>query len=446
MKIVIAGAGAIGFHLAKLLSHEDQDITLIDSDDKVLHHVSRHLDVMTIVGDCLTPSILEQTDLKSVKLFIAVTTSEKTNLLACILAKQFGATKTIARVSNGEFFLAENKKRFVELGIDTLISPKMLGSKEIYRLLNQSSFTDLFEFEEGKISVVGFTIEEGNSFANQTITELHQSCSEFPFRAIAILRGHETIIPNSDTIVKAGDHLYISSKSNHLQQLRKMISKQNRPIKKIMILGGTPIALSSAKMLESQYSLTVVIADENVAKIFHDRLDNTLVINTDPGDIDSLKEEGLESMDAVVALTPNSETNIVSCLMSKDLGVEKTIAMVENVDYTHISQNIGIDTIINKKLIAANSIFRHVRKGKIQAIASLHGVDAEIIEFEVHKRNRVTNHSIKELRFPKQSVIVGIVRGEESFVPKGEDKFEYQDKVIVFAMPEAIHQIEEIFK
>jgi len=213
-----------------------------------------------------------------------------------------------------------------------------------------------------------------------------------------------------------------------------------------MIVGGTPLALRTAQQIENKYRVTIVLQNEEQGKEFVGALDNSLIIHADPSDVDTLIEEGLERMDAFIALTPNSETNIITSLMAEELGVYKTIALVENVTYTHISQNIGIDTIINKKLIAANNIFRFVRKGKVEAIASLHGVDAELIEFEIHKNNRLLKNCVKDLYFPKQSIIAGIIRRGKSFVPNGDSFFEINDKVIILALPEAIQQVEEIFK
>ncbi len=446
MKIIIAGAGAIGFHLAELLTKENQDITLIDTDERVLSHVNRHLDVLTVRGDATSFQVLEQANIKKAKLFIAVTTTEKTNLLAAILAKQQGAKNTIARISNPEHLEENHKEKFKQLGVDVLISPQKLAALEIERLLQRASFTDLFEFEDGKISVVGFTLDTTCPLINHSIAYIDSLAEDFNFRGIALLRANDTIIPSGDTILRKGDHLYISTHSCSLEVAMKFVGKQLKTIKNVMIIGGTPLALRTAQQLERKYSVTVVMEDEQRAKRFVEQLNKSLVIHADPSNVDALKEEGLEKMDAFIALTPNSETNIITSLMAEEIGVYKTIALVENVNYTRISQNIGIDTIINKKLIAANNIFRFVRKGKVEAIASLHGVDAEIIEFEIHKKNRLLNHPIKDLHFPQKSIIAGIIRGEKSFVPDGDFYFEINDKVIVLALPEAIHQVEEIFK
>ena len=446
MKIIIAGAGAVGFHLAQLLSKENQDITLIDTDEDVLNHVATHLDVMTIRGDAASIFVLEQAQVEKAQLFISVTTSEKTNLLLAILAKQMGTKKTIARVNNPEYFKDTQKEKFRQIGVDVLISPQLLAAQEIERLLHRGSFTDVYEFENGKVSVVGFTVDTTSPLINKSIKEIDSLNNDFTFRGIALLRGQKTIIPNGDTILRHGGHLYIAARHEFMDIAMRFVGKQLRPIKKVMIIGGTSLALRTAQLLEDKYKITIVFDDRKTGKKFVDQLNNSLIIQADPGNIDLLKEEGLENMDAFVALTPNSEINIVTSLMAEDLGVYKTIALVDNVNYTHISQNIGIDTLINKKLIAANNIFRFVRKGKVEAIASLHGVEAEMIEFEVHKNNRLCKHPIRDLHFPEKAIIAGVIRGDDSYIPDGDFRFCINDKVIIFTLPEAIHQVEEIFK
>lgn len=446
MKIIIAGAGAVGFHLAELLAKEDQDITLIDSDEDVLQHASTHLDVMTLVGDAASVHVLEEAKIDKADLFLAVTTSGKTNILLTIMAKQRGAKRTIARVNNPEYFEAVQKENFKKLGVDVLISPQLLAAQEIERLLKRGSFTDLFEFEGGRLSIVGFTLDTTSPLINKTIREINAEGIDFDFRGIAILRGLDTVIPRNDTKLIKGDHLYIASVPESVEQLRKFAGKQLQPIKRVMIAGGTPLSLATAQLIEKKYSVSIVVKDKDKSKYYVERLKNTLVINADPSNVDILKEEGLEKMDAFVALTSNDETNIVTSLMAEHLGVYKTISLVDNVNYTHISQNIGVDTIINKKLIAANNIFRFVRKGKVEAIASLHGVDAELIEFKIHKKNRVCKNCLGDLHLPQNSVVAGVIRGEKSFIPNGDFVCEIDDKVVVFALPEAIHQVEEIFK
>ena len=447
MRIIIAGAGDIGFHLAELLCFENQDIVLIDTNQDVLDYAAAHLDVMTIHGDATSIQILEDAGIQRAKLLITVTTSEKTNLITAILGKKMGVKQTIARVSNNEYLCEKHDSIFEPLGIDALISPKELAAEEIFRLVERSAFTDLFEFENGKINLIGFTLNDDSPLANRKINEISNECFDISLMVIAVLRGHQTIIPRGDTILKRNDHIYFIVKKEEIEKIQRVFGKKDHKIKQIMIIGGTGLGVATAKRLEQNYNVTLIHHDKEQCNKLAEQLQRTLIINGDASNIDLLVEEGLDQMDAFIALTPNSETNIIASLTAKNHGVMKTIAQVENKEYVHISQNIGVDTLINKKLIAANNIFRFIRKGRIEAITRLSGVDAEIIEFVIHKKNQLTKKPLKELHyFPKSALIGGVIRGEQSLIPNGSFQLEVGDKVIVIAMQEAIQKIEKLFR
>lgn len=436
----------MGFHLAELLSFENQDIVLIDSNQDVLDYANSHLDVMTVRGDAASLEILEQANVEDADLLLAVTTSEKTNLVAAILAKKKGARQTIARVNNQEHLLPENRAIFQELGIDNLISPRALAAEEIYRLIQQCTFTDVFDFEEGKMSLVGITLDSYSPLVNIALKDIGGFSQDVNLRPIAILRGHSTIIPHGETVLRSSDHIYFITKQERIDSLQEVIGKKQIKVKKVMILGGSEQGLVTARRLENDYSVTLIERNKDRCKRLSEYLNNTLIVNGEYSNFDLMEEEGLGSMDAFIALTDNAETNIIACLTAKNHGVYKTIAQVENKEYTHVSQNIGVDTLINKKLIAANNIFRYVRKGRVEAITSLHGVDAEIIEYIVHKNNQLTRKPLKDLHFPTKALIGGVIRGEESLIPDGDFQLQRDDRVIVFAMPESINRLEQLFR
>lgn len=445
MRIIIAGAGDIGFHLARLLSHEQQDIVLIDTDTEVLHYAATHLDVSTLYGDSASIKVLEQAEVSKASLFLAMTTSEKNNLVSCILAKKMGARQTVARVSNQEYLTTNQRESFSELGIDSLICPTQLAAQEVIRLVDQTTLTDLFDFEEGKLTLAGILIDSSSPIVNFTIGEIEGRSGQV-FRPIALQRGEKTIIPRSDTIIHRKDHLYFLTPREQITEVLQLVGKNPVKVRNVMIIGGTEIGLKTAQLLENKYNVVIIEKNKNTCKHLAGSLSKTLVVKGDPSNIELLKEEGLEKMDAFIALTPNSETNIITSLLAEDIGVEKTIALVDNVDYTHISQNIGVDTLINKKLIAANNVFRFVRKGKIEAIASLHGVDAEVIEFVVQKDNRLTKYPIRKLHFPDEAVVAGVIRGVDSIFPTGNTILEKGDKVIVLSQHKAIPVVEKLFR
>ncbi|NRA48247.1 MAG: NAD-binding protein, partial [Phaeodactylibacter sp.] len=293
MKIVIAGAGDIGFHLAELLSFEKQDIVLIDTNQEVLDYAATHLDVMTLRGDASSIDVLRQADVARARLVLAVTTSEKTNLVTAILAKKMGAHQTIARVSNQEYLEDSQRETFKELGVDSLISPVLLAGEEIRRLIRECSFTDHFAFEDGKINLIGVTLDEYSPLVNQEISNIDKQGTDLNLRPIAILRGHRTIIPRGKTILRRGDHVYFITKKKNMEKLNNLIGKQKYKVKNIMILGGTPLGLASAKQLEKDYNVTVIERNKERCKVLAEQLHNSLIINGDASNIDLLEEEGL---------------------------------------------------------------------------------------------------------------------------------------------------------
>lgn len=446
MNIIITGAGAVGYHIAKLMASEAQDIYLIDENRERLKYVQSHLDVYAIHGDAKSIQILKEAKIEDCDLLIAVTASEETNLLISILAKKFGAKRTIARINNLELNEPQNVELFHSLGIDTLISPVKLAAEEIIRLVKNSVFTDDHEFEDGKLTVFGISVDSKSPLANKTIEESAYLNPDLSFKPIALHRREDTIIVNGNTRILVDDIIYFISNKEAINNVIDICGKKSFDIKNIMILGGSAIGVLSAQMLEDHYNVTIIEKNKEVCEVIAAKLKNTLVLNIDGRDVNAIEEEGLTDMDAFIAVTGDSESNIMSSLVAKNHNVLKTIARVENIDYIHLSQNIGIDTLINKKIIAASNIFKYVRKGQVEAIANLHGVDAEIIEFIVKPNSKVTKKRIRDLKFPKTANISGVVRNNVGFIPFGEFQLEAGDRAVVFSLSESVHQIEKFFQ
>ncbi|MCP9237438.1 Trk system potassium transporter TrkA [Lewinella sp. JB7] len=446
MNIVIAGAGDVGFHLAELLATENQNIVLIDNDQEVLDYAGSHLDVLTVRGDATSLSTLETARAGTADLLLAVTTSEQTNMMAAILSKKMGAGRVIARVDNEEYLECNNEQTICSLGIDQLISPRQLAAVEIERLVKKCSFTDIYEFEDGKLSLVGITLDSNSPLVGRQLGEIEGLNDRKELQLIAILRGHQTLIPRGHTELRRNDHIYFITRPEHTKLVERFVGKKAVKVTNAMIMGGTDLAIATARRLQHDYSVTIVEKDKNRCKLITTMLDNVLVVKGDYTNFDLLEEEGLSKMDAFMALTENSETNIIACLTAHNHGVYKTIAQVENKEYIHISQNIGVDTLINKKLLAANNIFRYIRKGNVEAVTSLQGVDAEVIEYVITKSNQLTRKTLKELHFPDTALIGGIIRGDETIIPNGSSQLQIGDRVIVFAKPQAIRRLEQLFR
>ena len=446
MKIIIAGAGDLGSHLAKLLSSESHDIYLIDLNKERLNTISSQIDVFTIAGDAKSVEIMEQKLISSCDLLIAVTSSEETNMLICILGKKLGAKRTIARI-NDVNIIKENKEHFYnELGIDTLISPTYLATLEIQRLVNQSAFTDDIEFDNGKLTVFGISLSENSSLINKTVRESADLNPNLSFKPLALHRDDLTLIVNGETVLKENDIVYFISLKDSIPNIIKLCGKNNFKIKDVMIIGGSRIGINTAELLENDFRVTLVEKDKVTCQQMANTLKETLIINIDGHDVKMLEEEGLTEIDALISVTADSEMNIMTSLVGKSHGIKKTIARIENFDYINLSQSIGIDTLINKKIIAADNIFKFVRKGNVSLVANLHGTDAEIIEFIVKDGSKITKSPINKLNFPNSSKIAGVIRNGIPIIPFGDFHLKENDKTIVFSLTESIQKIEKFFQ
>ncbi|MDC6365967.1 MULTISPECIES: Trk system potassium transporter TrkA [Flavobacteriaceae] len=448
MKIIIAGAGEVGFHLAKLLSYEAQDITLIDTDKESLAYADSHLDIRVLRGDATSIEVLREARVDSSELVIAVTASETTNITLCFLAKQLGCKRTIARISNTEFMDNRGLIRFDELGIDELISPERLAAMEIQLMLNQSAFNDTYEFEDGLLTMFGVILPKNAPFVGKMVKEAARIFPELHFMPIALQRmgTQYTLIPRGDTVFKEGDQVYFITSDQGVDELYKLTGMQKKEIKNVMILGGSKVGFKTARDLcTKKFNVKLIEKNKDKALDIADDLPHALVINGDGRNVELLDEESLESMDAFIAVTGNSETNIMSCLVAKSKKIKKTIAMVENMDYFQLSQSIGVDTLINKKLLAANSIFRYIRRGEVLALTRLNNLNAEILEFEVKATSLVNGEIIRELNFPREASIGGVIRNNEGIIALGDFKILEGDRVVVCCLPKAISRIEKLF-
>ena len=448
MKIVIAGAGEVGFHLAKLLSLESLDITLIDVDKQRLKYAESHLDIKTIKGNCVSISLLEDARVGKADLFIAVTAEETTNITVAALSKQLGCKKTIARISTLEFLKSNDDINFNSLGVDELISPEYLAAEEIIQLLDQSAFFNNHKFDDGALTLIGTTLDDGAPFVGKNVMEAAMVFQDIHFMPIAIQRkGNQlSIIPRGNTIFKEGDNVFFITLKEGVKEIYKLIGKTKTPIKNIMILGGGKIALNTAKKL-SKTKISVSLIEQNKEKALElaDKLPEVMVINGDGRNLELLEEENLNSMDAFISVTGNSETNIMSCLMANSKEIGKTIALVENMDYFKLSHSIGIDNLINKKLLTANAIFRYIRKGDVVEMTTINNLDVEILEFLVNENSEVSNTKIKDLDFPRSAIIGGVIKDNIGIIALGDYVILPEDRVVVCCLPEAVEKVESLF-
>ncbi len=445
MNIIIAGAGAVGSHLAKMLSNENHGITVIDNDHERLKNIGSSLDILTLEGNVTSLGILKEAKIKKADIFIAVTQSESVNVSSAIFAKELGALRTIARIDNQEYLFPGNRELLQKKGIDYMIYPEMIAAKEIVELLSHSGMSDVVDFSGGRLHLYAFRLNKNAPILNKSLDEIFDSDDELEYRAVAITRKEKTIIPGGQDRFLEGDLVYIITNNGGINNLLRYTGKANIDVRNIMILGGSRIGVRTAQDLGDQHYVKLIEINREKSYRISNYLDNALVINGDGTNVDLLNQEGLSKMDAFIAVTANSETNILSCLLATNMGVKKTIAEVENMDYIPLSENIGIDTIINKKLIAAGRIFRFTMSSEVASIRCLAGTEAEVIELVARQNSPITRAYLKDLDFPKEAIIGGVVRGAGSFIAKGDTLIKPNDRVVVFSLPGSIGQVEKFF-
>ncbi len=447
MNIIIAGDGELGFHLAEMLSkNEDHSITVVDPRHDLLGLLEANTDILTLAGDPTSIDVLKQANIGNTDLFISVVHEESPNLLSCILAKKLGAKRTIARINDPEFLSDENKEFFATLGVDEMVCPEYIAALEIIGLLSQTGATEVLSFDNDKLFLYLIRLSKEAKVLNKTLDEIAREHGRLSFRAVAIHRDGKTIIPRGADMFLEDDLAYVITNSEGQAELFRLGGKQHVSVKNVMVVGGGRIGRRTALRLQDEMNVKLLDTDRERCLNIAQSLNKTMVINGDATDISLLEEEGIERMDAFISVTNRTETNILTCLHAKKYGVKRTIALVENVDYIGLSQNIGIDTIINKKLITAGYIARFTIDDNVVDTRVLSGIDAEVLEFIVKKDSEATKKPIYDLGLPQGAVVGGIIRNEESFIALGHFRIQPNDRVVIFALPEAIQKVSKFFR
>ena len=452
MKIIIAGAGEVGSHLAKMLSNEANDITVIDQVPERLEALSANADVVTVEGNPSAIEVLQRAGAEHADLFIAVnpSASQDVNIVSAMLAKKLGSKKVTARINNEEYLSYENRYLFTEMGIDLMFYPEKIAAGEIAELLKRTASSESMDFARGKLQIGVFKLDEDSPLIGMNMAEFSAAAAEDgqKFRVVAIARGDKTIIPKFDTKFKYHDLVFIVSKREGMDMLMTYIGKRNIEVNSVMILGGSPtgeiLARQMAKQIES-----VKLIEMNREKCLElsDKLpNNVVVVNGDGRNSDMLLEESIKEYDAFVAVTNNSETNILASVAAKSLGVARTIAEVENIEYIRLAESMGVDAVINKKLITAGRIFKFTLRDKVRFIKYMSGTNAEVLEYIVSPDTAITKKPLKDMNFPKNAIIGGIIRGNESYIAVGDTHIQAYDRVAVFALPETVKEVDKFFR
>lgn len=446
MKIVIVGAGAVGTHLSKLLSREHKDCVLIDDNEERLSALTEY-DVMTYNASPTSIKALKEAGAQHADLFVGVTPEETTNLTACMIAHQLGAKKTVARIDNYEYLSPQNKELFKNMGVDSLIYPEVLAAIDINNGLKLSWVRQRWDVHDGALTLLGIKLRETAEILNQPLRDL---CGpDDPYHIVAIKRGDDTIIPGGLDELRIGDLVYLMTTQEYIPYIRKIVGKEHyADVKNVIVMGGDKTAVRAALTAPDYMNIKIIDKSAERCERLNELLGNsdTMVIHGDGRDLGLLEEENIRNTQAFVALTGNAETNILACLTAKRLGVRKTIAMVENLDYISMAEQLDIGTIINKMTIAASHIFQMMLEADVDNLRSLMLVDSDVAEFTAAEGSKVTKKPVKDLGLPVGVTIGGLVRNGVGMLVNGNSQIEAGDSVMVFCHEQKLNNIEKYFK
>jgi trk system potassium uptake protein TrkA len=448
MRVVVLGAGEVGYHLAERLSRENQDVVIIESDPERADFAGQQLDVMTIVGNGASLSVLEKARVKEARLLLAVTSRDEVNLIACLAAKRLGVEYTVARISNPEYYSRGSVLSREQMGIDLMVNPERECARETFQLLKTPAFTDVSDFADGRVQLIGLKVKEGAPVAGRKIVDLRaeELAGGYHYVTAAIRRNGKTQIPTADSTIEAGDQIYLLAPTSEIPDVPPLAGYDRFRLRRVMIAGGSQEGLFLAELLEDNgVECTVLDRDRRRCVELAEHLPRSLVLHADATDLELLEMEGVSGIDGFVAATGNDETNLLSSLLAKSVGATNVVSLIHKFEYLQLVPRVGIDASVSPRISAVNAILRYVRRGRVMTVASLSGIDAEAIEFAVHDRSPIAGQALRDVHFPRDGVVGTIIRGDEIILPRGQDVILPGDDVIVFAMPAAIHEVEKLF-
>ncbi|MEX2478359.1 MAG: Trk system potassium transporter TrkA [Gracilimonas sp.] len=450
MRITIIGAGEIGYELASILSSEKHDVIVLDRDKESLSKVSESLDVLPIEGNATSVKDLVKAEVGDADILISVTSIDEVNMISGMIGKRLGAKMVIARIRSDELTDKNSPLTPSDLGIDVMIHPELSAAQEIAQLLKRSSASDVINLAGGKMQLIGIRLEKNSPLIGQNMNKYASNYPDLIFRVVAIERRGRTIIPDGSVTIQSYDQIFILAATNDINAIIKTTGKKETVLNSVMIAGGSEIGEMLARILcedkTKNWSIKLIEPDYDKAEELAIEMKDVMVLHGNPTDPDLLVTEGINEMDAFIAVTDDEESNIISCLMAKHLEVKKTVSLVSKPDFIPMAQTIGLDAIINKKASASNEIHRFVRKGKVVSVAELKGIKAEVIELEANEGSEITKKLIKKLNLPEGCLVGAIICDEKIEIATGETHISANDRVIVFCLPNAIDKVTGLFE
>ena len=446
MKIIIVGAGEVGFHIASHLALENKDVVVLDLYPDAIRRVSDHLDVQVVTGSGSSPVVLEEAGIQDAEIILAVTNSDETNLVACLVADIISpSTKKLARIRNADFDNYHEILREQAPHIDTIINPDIEVVKTIHRMMSVPGAVDIGEFADGRLKFVGVNLEGDSKLAGARLLDLPAIIGNARLLIAAVVRGDELIIPRGDDRLQSGDLVYFISEEDKLIETLSLFNKYDQPLKRALIVGGGRIGFRLARLLE-EHSIYCKIIERNPDRCTYlaERLNKSIVLCGDGSDQELLSEENIQDMDIVITLTQDEETNILASLLAKRMGARKAITRISKFSYFPLTDAIGIEQVVSPRLSAINTILQHIRKGKVLSAISIKGEQAEVIEAVALETSGIVEKPLRDISFPKGAMVAGIIHEEMIIIPTGDSVIQPDDRVIIFARKEAISKIEKI--
>ncbi len=445
MKIIIVGAGEVGYHIASRLSGENKDVVVIDKNKDALRRVSENLDVQTIEGYGSSPAILEQANIKAADILLAVTDSDETNLVASLFTNILSpVTITLARIRSEEYLVHQEVLRKEPYSIDMIINPEVEVVKMVERLLQVPGAIDVGEFAEGRIKIIGLRLGANCPVSGTKLIDLRKKTGNRKILVTAIIRDDKLIIPSGDDQLLERDVVYFVSEENDLKGALEIFGKKAEPCRRVLLIGGGNLGLKLAKALERLSIHTKLIEkDVDRCRDLAGQLDKVVVLQGDGSDQGLLQEENVQGMDVVITLTGDEETNILTSLLAKQMGAQKTVTRINRFSYFPLVSAVGLEHIVSPRLAAINTMLQYLRRGQVLSAMALKGEEGEVLEAVALETSDVVGKPLREVPFPKGALVVAIMRGDEVFIPRGDSVIQPHDRIIIFSTRQSIPRVEK---
>jgi trk/ktr system potassium uptake protein len=446
MKVVVVGAGEVGTHLTSFLSQEGHDVIIIDKDEERVARAQNQLDALVVRGNGASVGVLEQAGAATAEMIIAVTDLDEVNIVACVSGKTLGIPRRIARVKDLDYFAQRSGRSMQQVGVDMMINPDVAAALEIERLVSLPGATDVTDFGDARVRMIGMHMGSRSPIAGMPLSEVDRKHGPLPLTVVAILREERTIIPDGNTVLETGDHVFLIGESWLMPDVMQLVGQDVAPARNVMLVGAGPVSRHLARYLASQkVGVKIIELQRTKAERASRELDKAMVLHGDGTDVDLLQSEGVENMDAFIAVTNDEETNVMSCLLARRLGAKKTLALIRRTNYVPLVHAVGIDAAVSVRLSTAAAIKHYFRKGQVLSFAQLKENDAEALELLARAKTHVVKCPLRKLQMPKGSIIGAIVRGAEVIIPRGDTQIEEGDRVVVFALPSAVEAVQKMF-